>query len=276
MSTYYRALAVLTVLCSASGCAVQQGGEQGDQKVGAVESELLTANLLTANLLTANLLTANLLTANLLTANALASSSLAGPVQAALQDPALGANDRTLFHYIATCALDSTQSITYTWSDADGPHTVTEAGQVGLARSWATGPLNLQGQELVSGCVAARVNHFGVSVHLSARALVPYLLANTTDAELEAYPYVEGAFWGNMFSPTQSLYACYDTENAAHSLAAQRACATGYVDESGVLQGCGPIALTGSCSRQCAGFDSDNQLYVNCGGTHDALTIALQ
>jgi hypothetical protein len=272
-----RAIAVPAVLFLLSGCAAERADSE-ERGVGAAESPLLTANLLTANLLTANLLTANLLTANSLISSTLTSSGLGAPVQTALQDVTpMGANDRTLFHYIATCALNATQSVSYTWSDSNGvAQTVTETGEVALAPGWATGPLDRTGQQLVSGCVAARVNAFGVSVHLSARS--PIIAATTPSSELAAYPYVEGAFWGNLFTQSPHLSACYDPSNVAHSRADQRACATGYPDANGQIESCGIIALTGSCNDQCVWFDPWDQLYVGCGENYtlNVITVGLQ
>jgi hypothetical protein len=159
MSTSCRLLAVPTVLCSLlTGCAVEQA-ERGDL-VGSAEAELVTANTVTANTVTANTLVANTLT----------NSGIGGPVLTALQDTTpIGTNNRTIFHYIVTCALSPAQSVTYTWSDGQGTYTVTEQGQLGLAPQWATGSLKRSGQQLVSGCIAARVNYFGVTVPISAR-----------------------------------------------------------------------------------------------------------
>src|SRR5262249_30299118 len=117
---------------------------------------------------------------------------------------------------------------------------------------------------------------FGVSVQISVRGETDALLETTTAAELAAYPYVEGAFWGNLFSATPSLYACYNAANAAHSLADQRACAIGFVDANGNTQSCGMIQLTGSCDSQCLWFDPVNQAYVGCGNSWNPLTIGLQ
>lgn len=235
---------------------------------------------MSANLMSANLLSANLLSANLMSANSLATGQLGSVVQAALQDPDYGANDRTLFHYIVTCALTPDQSVSYTWSDAQGDHDVVEQGQLGLAPEWATGPVYLKSQERVSGCVASRVNYFGVSVQISVRN--PVLLSETPASELAAYPYVEGAFWGNLFTSSPALYSCYDPANAAHSLAAQRACATGYHDANGT-HACGIITLTGSCADSCFRLDATGQFYRGCGDDPNgrgsgitAITIGLQ
>jgi hypothetical protein len=250
-------------------------GEPDEVPTGEATSALLSANLLSANLLSANLLSANLLSANSLTSSPLSTQKLSTLVQTALQDPALGANDRTLFHYIASCALDASQSVSYAWSDAAGTHPVTEQGQVGLAPEWASRSLNRDGQQLVSACVASRVNYFGVSVSVSLRNEV--LAQETPKDELATYSHVEGAFWGNLFDAKPHLHSCYDPKNASHSLSAQRACATGYLDTAtGELHSCGMIQLTGPCDQQL--LDPRGQFYWAAGNddTMNAITVGLQ
>jgi hypothetical protein len=153
---------------------------------------------------------------------------------------------------------------------------VTETGALGLAPYWATGSLDQRGQLLISGCIAARINYFGVTVQISARGLAASLLEGTTEAELAEFPYVEGAFWGDIFSPKPALFSCYDPANVANSRAQQRDCATGYLDADGDVLPCGPMVLTGSCNDRCASFDREGQFYVNCGDSSAAITIGLQ
>jgi hypothetical protein len=247
--------------------------------VGSATSAVDSSNRLVANRLVANRLVANRLVANSLINSNLTSAGLDPLVLADLQDPSSqGDADRDLFHFVVGCALSPTQSVTYTWTDSQGnTHTVTEQGSVGLAPSWATQALRVKGQQLVSGCLAARVNYFGVEVQISLRN--PFLVPATPESELEAYPNVEGAFWGNLFSSTPALYSCYVDANVDNSRADQRDCATGYLDpNTGQTLSCGPIQLTGSCSTQCAWFDPNNQFYVGCGDWWNigAITVGLQ
>ena len=279
MSTSCRALTVLTATMVLSGCVVEPAGTEA---VGSAAEAVDSSNALTINALTINALTINALTINALTINSLTSNSLGSPVVTALQDTtSVGDGSRSVFHYIVGCALPAGQSVSYTWTDALGnPYTVVEQGQIGLAPEWATGSLSSDGAQLVSGCVAARVNYFGVEVHISVRN--PDLASVTPDSELAAYPYVEGSFWGNLFSASPGLYSCYDPDNVDHSRADQRDCATGYLDGTGQLQPCGPITLTGSCSDVCKKLDADDQYFWGCGdsgngnGNTKAITVGLQ
>ena len=258
MYTSYRFLAVPTVLLLVSGCG---GAPAEDGPLGSDESAALSSNALSSNALSSNALSSN--------------------AMASIQDPsATGTLSRQLLEYTAGCALNPTQSVSISWNDADGdPQSATYYGQLGLAPEWANGPLTRRtSQELVSACLAARTNYFGVTVHISVRGSANVLESNTTSAELAAYPYVEGAFWGNLFSANPALYSCYDPRNVAHSRADQRECATGYVEANGHLDSCGMIQRTGSCDEQCIYLDPQNQFYWACGDdyTMNSVTIGLQ
>ncbi len=198
----------------------------------------LSYNALSYNALSYNALSYNALSYNALSYNALSYNSLA-----AIQDSSsAGTLSRQLLQYTVGCALNASQSFSFSWVDAQGnPQSATYAGQLGLAPGWANGPLTHRNeQELVSACLAARTNYFGVTVAISVRGEVEALLDNTSAAELAAYPYVEGAFWGNLFAPTPYLNACHNPATVAHSRADQRDCATGYPDGR-QLDSCGMI-----------------------------------
>jgi hypothetical protein len=244
-----------------TGCIGEGGRGEADEGVGVAQQAALSMNALSMNALSMNALSMNALSMN------------------ALQDPsATGDLFRQLLQYTVGCALTPSQSLSISWTDASGnPESATYVGQLGLAPDWASAPrMHRSEQEWVSACLAARTNYFGVTVHISVRGSDPALIDNTTDAELAAYPYVEGAFWGNLFASTPYLNACNVPANAAHSNADMRDCATGYPDPDGQRDPCGMIALTGSCDAQCEWFDSTNQLYAGCGGSWDVITIGLQ
>jgi hypothetical protein len=275
--THAAPLAAL-VLAALTGCAAEVGDEE---QVGVAQEAALSYNALSYNALSYNALSYNALSYNALSYNALSYNALSYNALASIQDPSsVGTLSRQLLSYTVGCALNASQSFTFSWTDANGvPQDETYAGQLGLAPQWASAPLTSRtSQQLVSACLAARTNYFGVTVPISVRGLVDVLLDNTTSTELSAYPYVEGAFWGNLFAPTPSLNSCYNPRNVSHSRADQRDCATGHPDADGQLDACGIIQLTGSCDDQCDWFDPWNQLYVGCGEgqTANALTVGLE
>ena len=256
MNVFRATLIAFTILVPLSGCAWEH---PEDEAVGSEESAVAADNALAIN--------------------ALAINALSPTALATVQDPGPnGALARQLLSYTVGCALPATQSFSFSWTDVQGAvHAETYPGLLGLAPQWAYGALGRRtSQELVSACLAARVNYFGVPVHLSVRGATSLLSANTTSAELAAYPYVEGAFWGNLFTATPSVSACYDTADVSHSRADQRECATGFLAADGSTQPCGIINLAGPCETQCQGFDACGGYYLGCGGSDDAVTVGLQ
>ena len=249
--------------CNA-GCVASP--EDVDDDIGVARSAALGPNALGPNALGPNALGPNALGPNalaptMLNGSALAMGSLSADALAAIHDS--GANgdlSRQLLKYTVGCALDSTQSLSFTWVDSnDVSHDETYSGLFGLAPDWASGALSSDAQLWVSACLIARVNYFGVTVMLSIRGGVDTL--DTTQSERDEYTYLEGAFWGNVFTSTPTAYACDYGPDDAHSRAGNRVCAAGYDDGSGTLQSCGIIQRLGSCTDACGSLT---------GGTHYA------
>jgi hypothetical protein len=238
-----RTLLLASMAPLSGACAPEE-----QEPLGVAEQAAFTANALTANALTANALTANALTANALTANALGAAALA-----AVEDPGPpGDLARELLRYEVSCAFGADQRFDFSWTDTAGSlHVESYPGSLGLARAWATGALDLAGQEWVSACLAARVNAVGVSVPLSVRGTHPALA--TTPAELAAYPTREGAFFGNLFADNSVVYACYDPLTTTAAQLSRRMCAQPRL-LSLTLGGlstaydCGPIQVVGPCA----------------------------
>lgn len=120
-------------------------------------------------------------------------------VQAAMADP----NTRRALQYAAECALPGGASVAF---DVGG-ETVTLRGFIGLAPEWLDGPCEVECQEWVTACVAARSNMWGVPVFIMMTGPHP-VLAGLTPEQQEAYPIQEGAFFGNMFEHPDATYAC--------------------------------------------------------------------
>ena len=222
---------MLACTVSVLGCIAPEGANDDDtESVAVTQQAALTVNALTVNALTVNALTVNALTVNALTVNALTVNAL---TVNALKDP----NARELFKYIVSCALPKADQIDLT---IDGT-SYTFPGELGLASKWGLpgGSCNNTCQEWVSACVLARVDFLGQKVNISVRgaqsALVP------TPAELAAYTYREGAYYGNIFLDTPVRDACV---------------APG---RSGLPRVCGPsldgcvVDAIGSCSTVCQG-----------------------
>jgi hypothetical protein len=253
MNTASASLVLPAAMLALSGCAMTEAEDVGTDESAVISANGISANGISANGISANGISANGISANGISANGLTTYALSPTLLTAVQDPSTtGDNARMFVHYLIDCALTPSQSFSFNWTDAQGAnHAETYTGNLSLAPDWATGPLDLEGQHLVSACIAARTNYFGIHVDISLRADVDVLADNTTKAELGAYSFIEGAFWGNLFSSTPYLSACYKADNVAHSRASLRECAAGYVDASGNVQQCGPIHILGSCANVC-------------------------
>lgn len=261
-----RRLWTVTVLCcgvAMTGCVAEVEGSADDLDEPTAESHgaLVGGNALTANALNLNALNLNALNLNALNLNALSSGNLA-----AIRDPsATGALAREALRYLVGCALGGSQSFAFDWTDSSGAvHHESYPGQLGVATGWATAPLGLDAQRMVSACMAARVNYYQVPVVISARSLTEPLKTLTNDQELQDYPDVEGAFWGNLFAGQPFINACYNTATVSNSRAWKRDCAAGHPTSGGQIQECGMIRIVGSCSSVCQTLNGAGQYYPSC------------
>lgn len=271
-------------ICFMSGCAVspdEDGSEVGDLPGPSLSAQALNANALNANALNANALYPGALTPGMLSVSALAPSTLGASAWTYLLDPSGdGTLARQLLEYTVSCAFDTTQSFSFTWTDASGvDHAETYPGLLGLATTWASQTLDPAGQGWVSACLVSRVNWYGVHVQLSSRGAHPALA--TSGGELATYTMQEGAFWGNVFASPPTAYACDDTPDDSHSRSVYRDCAAGHLDASGNLVSCGIVQRLGSCDTYCAPL-GDGQYHPSCAatgghtGTSPVITVFLQ
>jgi hypothetical protein len=241
LSLMARLTIVFTAACTGSA-------ESEAERLGEAAENAISNNAISNNAISNNAISNNAISNNALSAGTLGSSALS-----AIQDPGTdGDLFRLLVKYAVSCAFDSSQSFSFSWTDsASVVHNETYPGSLGLAPSWASEPLSLGGQKWVSACLAARTNYYGVTVTISLRGHIEALGAGASEAA--TYTWEEGAFWGNLFTSTPALYACHLPADDAHSRAAQRDCAAGHiVPETGAVVPCGIIQLLGSCEEYCS------------------------
>ncbi|AUX46950.1 hypothetical protein SOCE26_084600 [Sorangium cellulosum] len=272
---------VCVLLASATGCIapdLSTAADPGEEEIDSSAEALASGNALSLNALSLNALSLNALSLNALSLNALGAEALD-----ALQDPGEeGELVRQLVKYTVSCALDESRSFRFAWTDAAGStHEEVYRGQLGLADSWRRGPLDDAGKQMVSACLAARTNRYGVSVVISMRSHQDPLRHEVGRDERETYPHVEGAFWGDLFSETPYLRACYNDASVARARAAQRDCAAGQLDAAGELASCGMIEIVGSCQERCGRLHPPGQYYKDCrdpesGKTRFVVTTALR
>lgn len=268
------------MLLLATGCSPESAADPADDQedVAEVRGRLVSDNGLGPNGLGLNGLGPNGLGPNGLGPNGLGPNGL-GPngisadAFAAIQaDSASGELSRQLLKYTVSCALTPNQSFAFSWVDSAGvTHDELYTGLLGIAPGWATAPLTDETeQRLVSACLAARVNYYGVNVYISLRSRLDPLRTKVQDAELADYPHVEGAFVGNLFTSNPHIYSCYYDANIALARSQDRDCAAGHVDENGDVVDCGPIEVLGSCADWCHNLDNHERWYHDCDDPADS------
>jgi hypothetical protein len=135
-----------------------------------------------------------------------------------------------------------------TWTNPVTQATYTWQGNLGLTPGWAAGtPANMFEQQLISACLAAHANKYGVNVSFSFQGLkangrpVP-----VEPGELNTFTQREGCFFGNLFQEegvfVGSDSALPSTESSV------RACG---MDAPGADDSCAPIQRVGSCASMC-------------------------
>jgi hypothetical protein len=224
-------------------------------------------NALNANALDGNGLSGDGLKPNALSPNALSPNALSASALEAIQSPGPdGSLSRQLLEYTVSCALDTTQSFSFSWTDESGVvHEETYRGLLALATLWATRPLTSWDAEWVSACLASRVNWYGEKVMISSRGTRPSLIKTGTP-ELTRFPNVEGAFWGNLFTAQPQVFACHYSPNDENSRGHLRDCAAGHVDAQGNVVPCGMIQLVGPCETLCTLSTNEGGYYSGCSG----------
>jgi hypothetical protein len=142
----------------------------------------------------------------------LGSSALTTSVLNSSNAAAMGATAaaRKVLAFAVACALDSTQTITYTV----GGQSYTEGGMLGIVPGWKTAALSASQAAWVSACMFSHVNEVTHLVWLSLRGAQSSL--STTTQEQNDYKTEEGAFWGNMFVNLGSVhgYSCLGVDQA--------------------------------------------------------------
>lgn len=247
---------------STAGCATAAGDDA--EPVGEVTEALVMDNALNPNALNPNALNPNALNPNALNPNALNPNALSSAAMSALQAPDAGGDlSRQLMRYVVSCALDSTQSFSFTWTDSSSvSHPTTYPGLLGVAPSWISAPLGTAAQQWVSACLASRVNWYEIPVTLSSRGGLGALGLGL--GEIAAFPTEDGAFWGNLFTSSPAVFACNNPSAASHARSLLRDCAVGHLDAQGVPQECGMIHIVGSCATYCQGLDAIGIFHARC------------
>ncbi|KFE67785.1 Gamma-glutamyltranspeptidase [Hyalangium minutum] len=254
-------MVVAALLMGSVACGrMEESGESmvtpSTAKQELTESNGLTVNGLTVNGLTVNGLTVNGLTVNGLTVNGLSSSAFASWFS---RDVAL---NNMLMKYMVQCALPAGETRTY--RELETGTAYTWEGSLGLAPGWVRGhDFSVEEQQLVSACLAAHVNKYGMHVPLSVLGLkaerqpIAY-----SQEELESFPRREACFFGNLFTG-EGVFAGVDRDYLDASESSPRAC--GLTTQEGASESaCSPMVhVEESCETLCM-LDPSGLFYTEC------------
>ncbi|MGZ3458972.1 MAG: hypothetical protein ACXU86_10770, partial [Archangium sp.] len=236
----------LVLFCGAVGCGPALPGETGNTEALGSTSQRVSED--------------NGLNLNGLNLNGLSTTSFSNWFQA---DPTL--RDEVM-KYLVACAVPSGETRTYT--DSSTSTTYTWSGALGLATSWASGNAATTTElQVVSACMAAHANKFGIHVLISLRGLdgagntLP-----TTSQEVTDYTLQEGCFFGNLFDGSTGVFGGNDGISLTSSQSSPRVCA---IAGSPTASQCSPMTYVGSCSTYCT-RDSTNTFYTSC--TYNGVT----
>jgi len=256
--------------CLAVGCGPVEEAQEPTPLAHQVR-DAASDNGLSANGLSANGLSANGLSANGLSANGLNSEGFRTWFQSNLP------LSESVMRYLVHCAVPAGESRTFT--DGVTGELFTWSGGLGVAPDWASGqPASIAEQQLISACMAAHVNKFGMRIPLSvlgrtARGTaIPY-----TSSELSTYSRKEACFFGNLFA-REGIYVGNDRGNLSARESSARACSISSNAENTRTTDCPPLNYVGSCTTYCT-LDSTKTYYTSCtynGVTYKPITTRLR
>jgi len=238
---------------SLAACGPIESGASAEEELSSQAQELEVPNGLSINGLVVNGLSINGLSVNGLSVNGLSTAQFSSWFN---RNPQM---HETVMAYVVRCAMTKSQSLAY-YNPATGMR-YRWKGDLGLAPTWSTGQAStVPEQQLVSACLAAHVNKFGLHVSLSVLGAsaqgkpVPY-----TSEELALYSMREACFFGNLFNG-DGIFVASDRPLLRDSESSSRACG---LRSHGQSTDCAPMAHVGFCSDYCT-RDASGTYYTQC------------
>jgi hypothetical protein len=169
-------------------------------------------------------------------------------------------NDQ-LMRYMVRCAVAANETRTFTNPNTGA--TYTWQGGLGLAPAWAGGaPATLAEQQVISACLAAHANNYGLHVPISllgrdaSGTAIPY-----SSEEMATFPRKESCFFGNVFK-NEGLFGGNDRSALASDESSSRPCG---LKGFGVLSNpaCEQVKRIGQCENYCT-LDASGAYYAQC------------
>jgi hypothetical protein len=147
-----------------------------------------------------------------------------------------------LWKYTARCALRADQELEAPVGSTGDK--MRFKGLLGLAPEWREGKCDGTCQEKVSSCLAALTNQTGDHVQVSMLSAAPSLAGMSANDNDLAYPFQEGAFFGNVFSGEAYVCRGRDAEKGEQL---KRFCALA----PGLCSGLANFSGAGLCEQSC-------------------------
>jgi hypothetical protein len=181
-----------------------------------------------------------------------------------------------VMRYVYKCAAPAGTSIS--WKNPTTGFTHTWPGGLGLAPGWTGGAkATLAEQQVVTACLGALVNKFGVNVNIALEgrtAAGAQLTVGPT--ELADYPQKEACFFGNLFA-NEGVFSAVDHTRMSSTLSSSRACNLD-LTAIGTATECPPMVMAGECRFLCK-LDATGTFYETCtynGVTYKPLTTRIK
>ncbi|RKH54490.1 hypothetical protein D7X55_34470 [Corallococcus sp. AB049A] len=247
------------------GCGAMPEDAASEARFASVDQAQQVDNGMTLNGMTLNGMTLNGMTLNGMTLNGLATASFNDWFNQ-------NADAAMVMAYVVKCAVPEGETRTFQ-STATGT-SYTWQGSLGLAPGWSSGkPATVAEQQVVSACLAAHANKYGMHIPLSALGRTASGAEVAWSAEeLSLFSEKEACFFGNLFA-NEGLFAARDRDfSTAES--STRACGLTLKADT-----CAPITNIGSCAQFCTKSDPSKPYYTQCtynGKTYPVITTRVQ
>ncbi|NMO14290.1 hypothetical protein HPC49_16955 [Pyxidicoccus fallax] len=270
-------LGVPALWCGTLGCEALPPEElPGEGRpIHASDDSLQSANGLSPNgLITNGLITNGLITNGLIT-NGLSTNGVSTASFGTWFDSTASAYSDMVMKYVVACAYAEGSSLTYQ-APSTGI-TYTWPGLLGLTPGWASGqPITPVEEQLITGCLAAHVNKYGIQMEVSVRgATAVGTLLPVTQSEATVFSEKEAAFFGNLINGA-GVFACND-RNLTVMESSARACGLASQGNGASVE-CPPIRHVGTCKSICD-LDESKTHYTSCvfnGVTYKPLTTRIR
>jgi hypothetical protein len=252
-STKAAALLLLALVACGPLTPAERAAEQGLRASNGLSPNGLSQNGLSQNGLSQNGLSQNGLSQNGLSQNGIGTAFTTWFNQNTAQSD-------VVMSYLVRCAVPSGQ--TRTWTNPVTSVIYTWSGAFGLAPGWAGGAAaTVTEQQLLTACLAAHVNKYGVHISISVQGRSSTSVAIPLEAnELTTYSVKEGCFFGNLFNG-EGVFVGQDHSAWSTKYSSARACALDY--KYGPSPDCAPLEVVGDCASSCT-LDPSGNFYSSC------------